>query len=136
MPDAERVSVLGAPFPRALRVRRHDEAERREPVGVLLTLDDVDGRGRIRREQLGEAVENAGGVAQPPDVPAPAVGPALRELLRLEPDGLEEERARLVAILVGLDDPGLASLRGRRREEVGHRHPDLRDVVQPVQPRG
>src|SRR3954451_9987210 len=65
---------------RAVGISGRDEAQRPQPVGVLLALDD---QPLLGGQHLGQAVEDAAAVAEFPHPTAVAVGPALLEVLRL-----------------------------------------------------
>ncbi|MGZ4335134.1 MAG: hypothetical protein ACXVRJ_12815 [Gaiellaceae bacterium] len=72
---------------------------------VLLTFDDVDGlAGSDGFEHAGQPVEHAPRLVELPDPAPAAVGTALPEILRLEADRLEEQRTRLVDVVVLGDD--------------------------------
>ena len=114
---------LGRPRVGASGVAGGNEAEAREPVDILLALDDEDGLFGSTGSQLEQPIRKRRDALDLPR-PAPlAIRAALAEVLRLEADDLEKQRACLVPVVVGGDDPALRLCLGLRLD----RHAELGD---------
>ena len=100
------------PLVGAAGVAGGDEAEARQPIDVLLALDDENGIIGGVRPQLEQPI---GHLADALDAPGPAslaVRTALAEVLRLVADDLEQQLSGLVAVVVGGDDPPPSAVAG------------------------
>src|SRR5215469_732 len=100
---AEELGVLWAPLPGAAGIARCGGACALEGLDVFLALGHPDDFAvRYRLDDLRELVQDAAGVIE---LPVPArfpgtVGPALRELLVLRPEYLEQQGPGLVGVVV------------------------------------
>ena len=114
--------VVVAPARRAAGRRRRRDAERPQPVDVLLALDPHDA---LLLREFTQAIDHP---ARALEIPGPAaagaVGPARTEVLRLETDDLVEQGAALIVVVVRAgDDAATGQLLARGRvavpEQVG-----------------
>ena len=118
---AQLLVVPFLPFVGAHRVGGGQQALLRQPIGVLLALDDPDHLLRLSAAKLRQVVQDCLDALEVPGpaVGFPGVGPALPDLFvrarwHQEPDHLEELSALGGPVIVGLVD-GPALLQGERR---------------------
>ena len=101
----EAVRVLVAPLPRTPGVAGRHHARLLQRVNVLLALNDPDRAPVLDRlKHLRQPVEDTAGVAELPFPTPGTIRLALAEVLRREPDDLEERLAALVRVVVLGDD--------------------------------
>jgi hypothetical protein len=93
----EMLGVLTSPLASTAGVRRRDQAEGCEAIGVLLAFDHVDHFGRISGEQLGQPVQDA---ADAFETPRPIGTPLTEALAGIRSDDGVEQLAGLVAIRI------------------------------------
>src|SRR5262245_5917759 len=115
---AQVVGILVAPLLDAAGAGRRLETNSTEIVDVLLALGDKDRLSRSNSpREFGQPRGNAAHVAEFPDPATVTIRLALTEVLWLKAHDLEQQRAVLVAIIIGLDNLGLRMADDLRRPE-------------------